>query len=555
MKSTILVFTVAFLMLFTVQCIDEDLLDSPNSPTPDQVDPDFLLNNIQMQTRGIHRTASNLGGQMTRMRYMFGDTYGNAFVPESFNGLYQTSYSSVLIDIQNLLAITDDEESGLFFHSGKAKILKAYTLITLVDVFGDVPFSEALLGGERLNPEVDSGSSIYEVALDLLDEAKDDLANEDRVAMPSNDLYYSGLSTDDKVDRWTRVANTIKLKAYLNLGDQGAINDLIAEDMLITEPAHDFTFEYSTNDTNPDSRHPDFSNNYVDLANAYMAVSYMNMLINDKQDDFDRDPRTRYYFYRQSTENANNINDNTCFGVVDSPPGHFQDGDPWCFIENGEGYWGRDHLIDDGIPPDRGLRTTFGVYPAGGQFDIGAGGSTNENMGFQGAGFDPILMSFFTHFMIAEAIETLGVNGDARVNFETGVRQSLNRVRLFGAPQVPVDDDGNPVTGITPNVIDDYVDVVLDRWDSNGNERVRNISKEYYFALWPNGYEAYNLMRRTGYPNKADNLQPARTSTPGPWYYSFIYPANLVDRNANVSQKERTERVFWNEGATFDFDF
>ncbi|REL29107.1 SusD/RagB family nutrient-binding outer membrane lipoprotein [Rhodohalobacter sp. SW132] len=548
MKFAQKVLGIAILLLFTVQCevIDSDLLESPNAPTPDQVDPDFLLNNIQMQARSVHRSAASLGSEMSRMRYMFGDTYSGAYTPQSFNTYYQNSYSSVLIDVNNLLAITDEEE--LYFHSGMAKILKAYTLIVLVDNFGDVPYEQALLGSEVFNPQVDPGESVYNAALDLLEEAKADLANEDRIGMPNRDLYYPGLSTADKVDRWTRVANTIKLKAYLNTGNVAAINDLIAENMLISAPAHNFTFEYSTTRTNPDSRHPSFTNNYVDLASDYMSVSYMNMMVNDKHDEFGRDPRMRYYFYRQSTSDADDINDNTCLGA--STPGHFQSSDPHCLIDNGEGYWGRDHLIDDGIPPDGGLRTTFGVYPAGGEYDSNLGISVDEDMGLEGAGFDPILMSSFTHFMLAEAQTTLGADGDARASFETAVEQSLEAVQDFGEPVAA----GN-VGEITADVISDYLDVVMARWDDAGYDNVRNISKEYYFALWPNGYEAYNLMRRTGYPNREDNLQPARTSNPGNWYYSFIYPANLVDRNSNVSQKDRTERVFWNEGATFNFDF
>lgn len=539
---------IAFLMLFTVQCnlIDSDSLDNPNALAPEQVNPDFLLNNIQFQARGVHRSAASFGADLTRMRYMFGDTYGNAFVSQSFNGFYTSAYSNVLIDIKNLLEITEEQE--LHFHTGMAKILQAYTMLMLVDNFGDVPFEEALVGSERFNPAVDSGESIYNAAIQLLEEAKEDLVREGRISMPTDDLYFPGLNTAEKEDRWTRVANTIKLKAYLNTGDVEAINDLIAEDMLVTEQGHNFTFTYSTNRSNPDSRHPSFTNNYVDLADDYMAVNYMNMMVNDKFDDIGRDPRMRYYFYRQSTSDADDINDNTCLGA--SKPGHFQSADPFCLIDNGEGYWGRDHLIDDGIPPDRGLRTTFGVYPAGGQYDLSIGVSTEEGMGYQGEGFDPILMSSFTHFMLAEAQEDLGANGDARSSFEVAVRQSFNAVASFGADQA----EGN--TGeITPDVINDYVAVVMDRWDDAGYSNLRNIAKEYYFALWPNGYEAYNLMRRTGFPNRVDNLQPARTSSPGSWYESLLYPANLVDRNSNVSQKDRTEKVFWNQGTDFNFGF
>ncbi len=50
-------------------------------------------------------------------------------------------------------------------HVGIAQILKAYTAMTLVDNFGDIPFSEANLGNENLSPKADNGSDVYKAAL------------------------------------------------------------------------------------------------------------------------------------------------------------------------------------------------------------------------------------------------------------------------------------------------------------------------------------------------------------------------------------------------------
>ena len=66
---------------------------------------------------------------------------------------------------------------------------------------------------------------------------------------------------------------------------------------------------------------------------------------------------------------------------------------------------------------------------------------------------------------------------------------------------------------ITDSTISAYQAVVLERFDAapTSSEKMRVIAREYYFALWGNGYEAYNLMRRTGFPDRDDNLQPALT--------------------------------------------
>ncbi len=63
------------------------------------------------------------------------------------------------------------EQQKKFVNVGMAKIIKAYTLMTLVDMFGDVPLSEANLGVENTNPMVDKGQVVYAAAIKLLDEA------------------------------------------------------------------------------------------------------------------------------------------------------------------------------------------------------------------------------------------------------------------------------------------------------------------------------------------------------------------------------------------------
>jgi hypothetical protein len=550
MKSLSKILAVTLLFLFTVQCevIDSGLLDSPNAVTPENVDANFLLNNIQLSARGIYSGAALRGSELTRQRRLFGGTYSAAYVPQDMNAVHQTTYSSVFIDVQNLLPIAEANEQ--FFHMGMGQFFKAYGLITMVDMFGDMPYSEAL-DAQIFNPKLDDAASIYSAALDLLDQAVANFKREDRLAFPP-DLYYPQFSGDAKVEAWVKAANTLKLKAYVNMRhvDPGAatagINALLADDIgMITSRTHDFTFEYSTNDTNPDSRHPLFTNNYLNGANDYIGVSIMNMMLTDK---VTRDPRIRYYFYRQRTQNTNDQTLQQCLGA--SAPGHYTEDDVWCQLV--EGYWGEGHLNTNGIPPDTFLRTVFGVYPAGGRFDANQGQGANLTHGLQGAGIRPILMSFLTHFLLAEAALTLdGVALDARQLLEDAVRLSIQTVHAFGAPVAVADFVP------TQAIIDSFVAEVMAQYDA---DPLRTIAKELYIASFPNGIEAWNVMRRTGFPNRADGIQPAQNASPGNWFRSLPYPANLVNRNSSVSQKTGAApnhvRVFWDvRGSDDEFDF
>jgi hypothetical protein len=538
------IFVVASLMLFTIQCtvIDDSHLEDPNRLVPSDVDPDYLLNNIQLEARNVFRSAASIGGEMTRMTYMFGSTYENAFAPTSFNSIYTNAYADLFADVQNLIPIVS--EKGFLYHKGIANTLKANAMLTLVDVFGDMPYSEAN-DATNFNPKLDDGESIYDSAIVLLDAAIADFAQaaEDDAPTPANDFFYDG---DGSL--WTRAANTMKLKAYLNTGNTAGVNALIskASDTLIVSSSQDFVFTYSTNDVNPDSRHPDYANNYINSqgASSYMSIGYMNMMREDKDIV---DPRLRYYIYRQTTEDTQDFNENSC--ITTDKPSHFDADDPWCRI--GDGYWGRDHLIDDGIPPDGNLRSTYGAYPAGGRFDNNSGQTADRGDGDGGAGIDPILMSSFTHFMIAEA--QLEMNNDAPAAKQflgSALDESFGTVTSFTAQ-----DNGTPFAA-TQDQIDAYKAEALAYFDAAG---LRAIMKEFYFAAWGNGYEAWNAMRRTGLPDKADNLQPARTASPGNWYRSVLYPANMVERNSSINQKANADVLngpFWdpNKGDTkFNF--
>jgi len=55
-------------------------------------------------------------------------------------------------------------ENGLSYYVGMGEVMQAYTLITLVDFFGDIPYSEALSGSENLNPALDTVQSVSNAA-------------------------------------------------------------------------------------------------------------------------------------------------------------------------------------------------------------------------------------------------------------------------------------------------------------------------------------------------------------------------------------------------------
>ncbi|WP_459211056.1 SusD/RagB family nutrient-binding outer membrane lipoprotein [Aquimarina rhabdastrellae] len=526
-----------------------DLTESPNQVAQDQLDPNFLFNNIQLSFYGFIANAADynsFAAQATRMHAAVGgDTYDEAFVPSSFDAIWESAYADVLQDVQTLQPLAESE--GLSYHLGASKVMKAYVLFTLVDLFGDVPYSEAILGNDNLNPSADDQTAVYMAALTELDEAIT-LLGETPSSLPEVDLFYGeGDVDEDKMPRWITAAKTLKLRALINARLNGqAINRniatevqaLLTENDLIDTPEEDWQLNYGDNRVNPDNRHPAYALFYENNpGGSYVSNYYMWTLIGEKAVE---DPRTPYYFFRQDLD-ATNEDNFTLQCATTATPSHFltvtsQYSDvtasvPFCTADAARGFWGRDHLQAEGIPPDQGKRTVYGVYPAGGSFDDGSAGAVQNDGedGLRGRGITPIITSFFTDFMKAEAVLALGLPGDALTHITNGITNSFNKVEA-------VSGEG-PISGNT------YVSYVTSQYNAASDEgKMAILAKEYYIASFGNGLEMYNFYRRTGLPS---NLGPSITPNPGDFYRSALYPAAYVNRNSNANQKLRTEQIFW----------
>ncbi len=556
-RKIYLILTVAFLATFT-GCKKEfdSYLNNPNSPSPETADVDLYLNMVEMNFSTFWTRASDLGAELTRQQYWVGPFYRNGYTPASFDGEWIDAYTGVLANAKALIPLAQEQRK--YIQSGIARTLSAFTLGTLVDDFGDVPYSEAVLGNENTNPKVDPGASIYAGVQALLDSAIADFNKPGAAPAPSVELFYNG---DNEL--WTTFAKTLKLKFYMQarLVDPGAkakIQDLLDEDDLINDESQDFVFQYGTSRSAPDSRHPQYASNYVDAGGpGYLGNFFMWMVAAQKYGGsvtFNGDPRLRYYFYRQYL-GYGWANSSTCpcyarsIFANDQPPAWYPsvpDVSPYCVI--GKGYLGRDHGDAAGAPPDGSFRSTYGIYPAGGEFDADQADAVNSNMGLKGAGIDPIWLSSYTDFLKAEAVLALGITtpGTARTLLQDGVTTSIDKVMTFpakGGYTVPA----SYVPSATQ--INNYINLVLNKYDNaaNDDERLNIVMTEYYLAAWGNGVEPYNNYRRTGKPN---NMQlPVSVPNPGLFMRSFFYPSVFVNRNVNAPAQKNpgtaADKVFW----------
>ena len=543
MKKYIYGLTLAAGMVLATSCADQldELLENPNAVNATTASPDFLLNRIQLDYQGLWYSVSDRGARLTRQINQGSALYEAAYAAGNTNGIWSTAYANILADINFLLPLA--EKSNLQRHLGIAKTIKAMVLMNLVDSYGNVPYSEAI-DPANFSPKVDDGATIYAAALKLLDEASAHFTAATSGGSP-NDYFYGRNYT-----RWNKLVNTMKLKYHLNTrlvnadASKNAINALIASNALIGT-GDDFVFRFGTTIADPDSRHPKFAGQYTLGGGDYQSTDYMHHLTVEKGFD---DPRVRYYMYRQALTNTTNVDEQECISQI-APPHYLVGNFPYCNPAGNKGYWGRDHLDPDGIPPDGLKRTAYGVFPAGGRFDnSSAVPVSNPALGNKGAGIHPIMLAAYVDFMLAEAAITLGTSGTPKTLLQSGIKKHMDYVRAFAVAGA----EGATIIAFEPSTIftgrvTNYLNYVGAQFDAatTADARMSVVGREYWLSLYGNGLESFNLYRRTGKPIR---MQPGLEAITGPFVRSYLYPNNYMVTNTKAVQKANlATQVFWDK--------
>lgn len=544
--------------LFFASCetTELDLTQNPNALAPEQADPDFYLNSIQLSYAYLIESFGNTAGAVTRIDYMNGRDYANAYQPGSFNGRWSSAYQTIMQDIREMNILAD--EAGLTKHKAIGQVIEAHILMTLVDFFGDIPYTEAFQGAANLNPMSDSGESVYAAALGLLDAAITNF-NTDALGEPTwvagvTDPFYNG-----DWAAWTKAANTLKMNAYMNTRnvDGSALanfNAIVASGNYISSTADDFQFQWGTEAIQPDSRHPRYRSSYTATGGgSYMSNSLMDYMRGGFDGgyqigagNFIADPRIMFYYHRQTNPTPGIAGAPADEEVLEcglqNPPAHYAG---YVFCANPQGWWGRDHGNDNGIPPDGFLRTLAGVYPAGGKLDDWSYGGQQNGAGFGGNGITPILLASWQDFLIAEA-ELVGGDPTAAKNaMFAGIQKSMDKVLNFKPRTERFDAIMDIYFGGLTTVVNNFYARIDAEWDA-ADDVMNVLGMQSFVAQYGNGLAAYNFYRRTGFPT---TLQPNIEPNPGGFIRSFYYPADHANNNSNVSQKSGvTDPVFWDNG-------
>lgn len=256
MKKMKKIIGILFFFIIAISCEEDlDINTDPNSPA--NVDKRFVLTAAQGSlATGLGGQLTNLGGFLAEYhtqapsasQYLDIDTY-NMNIDFS-DRLWSELYAGCLNDLNYVLTKSEEEgDTGSFLI---ATLLRVYTFQVLTDLYGDIPYSEALLGEENITPKVDLQSDIYSGLISEINSAINKYNNNPVDSnMGNQDAIY-----ESDMDDWLKFANTLKLKmfmrmAYTSQANPTAVTALLNEGNFITSDAKFALYEDAQNKANP----------------------------------------------------------------------------------------------------------------------------------------------------------------------------------------------------------------------------------------------------------------------------------------------------------------
>lgn len=228
MKNTTIYGLFLIIAVFVSSCELPDNVDPKNAKV---VSADAIFSQAQIALvdqvtdMNVNRNISRLLAQYqsevtytTESRYNFSDRQ----IPDEFSGNIYRGVLMNLKDCQELVAakpITPAYPAELQKNqSAVAELWAVYAWHVLVDQFGDIPYSEALMGSANSRPKYDNALAIYQDLILRLNKAITDL-DLDYGSFGTADFLYEG-----DVAAWKKFAASLKLRIALRLVDVPTIN-------------------------------------------------------------------------------------------------------------------------------------------------------------------------------------------------------------------------------------------------------------------------------------------------------------------------------------------
>lgn len=201
--------------------------------------------------------AFSIGGNGTRIPASFVQLYSGHrnqplqygqynVTPASTDGLWSSLYAGVLRD---LLAITiKSRVAGDSMYVGVSQLLTAYTYGYLTDMYGDIPFTDALKDDKQLTPAYDKQQDVYPAVIAMIEAGISNVKSAKGTKPGGDDVIYAG-----NMANWEKFGNSLKLRLlnHLSKKQPNAAADFLATNpVLITANADNAKVTFGTTQAN-----------------------------------------------------------------------------------------------------------------------------------------------------------------------------------------------------------------------------------------------------------------------------------------------------------------
>jgi hypothetical protein len=241
-----------------------DINHDPNNPsldvgTPKIVFPVAVMGVAAIEGGDLALVGGILGEYVTQAaassQYKAIDQYD--LKTTDLNAQYTNLYAYGLKNLQFVIDKARASEDWNFYLMGN--VMKGYATALLVDIYDQIPYSEALQGVTNLTPKFDDGYTIYKSLLDSIDVALGkDFSAKSAIDLRATDEGNIDVLFGGDIDKWKQFANTLELKLYLRMINakpaeaQAGIEALYARNAsFLSEDAKVTGFIDAANESNP----------------------------------------------------------------------------------------------------------------------------------------------------------------------------------------------------------------------------------------------------------------------------------------------------------------
>ncbi|GAA4317044.1 SusD/RagB family nutrient-binding outer membrane lipoprotein [Pontixanthobacter gangjinensis] len=283
---------------FTLTSCTEDITDynvDPKSPT--QVTPDVTFTNAE-KNLGDLMTEMSVGRNLMKVwtQHWTETTYNDEANYDIIGrdpsaGFWTRIYNNVLQDLKSSReAIAKDQFTNEAVKANQLAIIdviEVYAYQVLVDLNGDVPYSEALNVVDNINPAYDDAFTIYQDLIARVSADIETLSN-GGASWGAADIYYGGDTA-----KWAKFAASLKLKLGMRLADfdESLASTTVSEAyeagvMTSQDDSAIIQYEASAPNTNPIYNLFELNTRYADYVAGKTSVDYLLSVNDPRIDDF-----------------------------------------------------------------------------------------------------------------------------------------------------------------------------------------------------------------------------------------------------------------------------